>query len=186
MEYYEELVNDIRNYLKNQQSLIILIGTAGCGKTTLAMELLKKISNPKITRVCLDNIISMESGYNYDLELKNFYRELEIATARKSLEHGHNLMVDDTNISKEVRRLFLDLVKEFDDIQTIGVFFNLSARSCIERRTNDPLLAVRERYCEKADWSSIIEKQMSMLQRPSPEEGFDLIFEIDDSCCRKW
>lgn len=182
MEYYEEVVNDIRNYLKDRQSLILLIGTAGCGKTTLAMTLLKAMPHLKTTRVCLDSIISMESGYNYDRELGGFYRELEITIAKKSLEHGHNLLVDDTNISKDTRKLFLDLVKGYDYIQAVGIYFDLSAESCIARRINDPLLVVRERFCEKADWANIIQKQSGIVEKPSLGEGFDLLFEINEKC----
>ena len=91
----------IEDCLRNRQSLVLLIGPAGCGKTTLAMSFIGGDFNPKITRVNLDSIIEMKSGYNYDYELKNFYRELEFLTARKSLEYGHTVIVDDTNIKKD-------------------------------------------------------------------------------------
>ncbi|MCK4329406.1 ATP-binding protein [candidate division WOR-3 bacterium] len=179
MEYYNELIGKIQGYLKERQCLILMIGPAGCGKTTLAMSLVNMVSSPKTTRVCLDSLITMESGYNYDYELRDFYRELEIDTSRKSLEHGHSLIVDDTNISRDIRKLFIELGNEYGGVQTVGIYFNLSSESCIERRVNDPLLALREKYCKKADWSSIIKKQTDLAEEPGLDEGFDVLFEVN-------
>jgi predicted kinase len=181
MQYYDKLVSKIEKDLEGHQNLILLIGLAGCGKTSLAMTLVKRANPQKTTRVCLDSIITMESGYNYDPELRDFYRAIEIETAKKSLEGGYNLVVDDTNITKEIRKLFIDTGKRYRDVQTVGIYFNIPVESCIERRLNDPLLRLRENYSKKNDWTDVIKKQSNIIEEPSLKEGFDMLFELDEN-----
>ncbi|OYD16042.1 hypothetical protein CH333_04395 [candidate division WOR-3 bacterium JGI_Cruoil_03_44_89] len=180
MEYYDKLVGELAKDLSEHQNLILLIGLAGCGKTSLAMTLIKQAELQKTTRVCLDSIITMESGYNYDIELRNFYREIEFETAKKSLESGYNLVVDDTNITKEIRKLFIDIAKQYRAIQTVGIYFNIPLHCCIERRTNDPSLAIREKYSQKTDWGEVIKKQSDIVEEPCLTEGFDVLFELNE------
>lgn len=181
MQYYDKLASQIEKDLGAHQNLILLIGLAGCGKTSLAMALITRANSRKTTRVSLDSIITMASGYNYDSELRDFYRELEIAAVKKSLSGGYNLVIDDTNITKEIRELFIDTGKKYQDIQIVGIYFNTPIESCIKRRLNDPLITLREQHCQKANWADIIKKQSDIMEEPGLEEGFDMLYELDEN-----
>jgi len=181
MQHYDKLVGKIEKDLEGHQNLILLIGLAGCGKTSLAMALITRANPQKTTRVSLDCIITMASGYNYDSELRDFYRALEIAAVKKSLSGGYNLVIDDTNITKEIRKLFIDTGKEYQDIQIVGIYFNIPIESCIQRRLNDPLITLREQHCQKANWADIIKNQSNIMEEPGLEERFDIIYELDEN-----
>jgi len=86
----------------------LLIGLIGSGKTTFSRKLWAK--DPENTiRVCLDDIIQMMSFYNYSLELKPLYGEFERIPIVKGLLYGYNVVVDRTNLTREIRAYFLHI-----------------------------------------------------------------------------
>lgn len=183
---FDIILKDIEK--SNCLYFIMLIGTAGSGKTTFAYELIKR--NKRILRVCLDDIIYMSHFYNYDNNFKEVYYELEKNAISFLLGQGYHVLHDRTNLTKETRKKFINFVDEIEknklnrkinNINIIGVYFNVDKDICKERRIKDPLLSLREQYSITQDWGTIIEKQSAILEVPEIEEGFNKLYEMDEN-----
>ena len=93
----------------------LLIGLIGSGKTTFSRKLWAR--DPQNTiRVCLDDIIQMMSFYNYSLELKPLYGEFERIPIVKGLLYGYNVVVDRTNLTREIRAYFLHIPRKIREL----------------------------------------------------------------------
>ena len=131
---------------------IILIGIAGCGKTTFC----KKILSHHV-RISLD-------------EIKRHNRKKEYKLIRENLEQGNSIVIDDTNLTRQIRRVLIQLIHQYN-ARVVGVFFDLS----IHR------IQIQNQRREKSLPSHVLFKMKKMLESPSEDEGFDFIQILDDN-----
>jgi len=92
----------------NPPGLWILIGPVGAGKTTFARKLLLENQGSMI-RVSMDDIIQMLTFYKYLEDLKILYRDHERLSILKGLALGYSVVIDRTNLTREIRKYFIDL-----------------------------------------------------------------------------
>ena len=89
-------------------------------------------------------------------------RKKEIEYIEGCLKQGKNVVVDDTNLTRSIRKIHVDLAKKYD-AQVIGIFMNTSAGIIEQRRTR------RNEQFPMA----VINKQLKDLETPNKDEGFD-------------
>ena len=88
------------------QTVYILIGLPGSGKTTYAKELIEK--DPENTlRISMDDILQMVSFYRFIRDNAPLYREFEFSIYITALVRGFNVVVDRTNVDRETRKRFI-------------------------------------------------------------------------------
>ena len=89
-------------------------------------------------------------------------RKKEIEYIEGCLKQGKNVVVDDTNLTRSIRKIHVDLAKKYD-AQVIGIFMNTSAGIIEQRRTRR----------NKQFPIAVINKQLKDLETPNKDEGFD-------------
>ena len=89
---------------------MMMIGNIGTGKSSLAVELLKK--NKDSIVLSKDGILNMVrwGEYEYDELKPNFYFQTEENLILESIKCGLDIILDRTNMSKEKRKYYIDLV----------------------------------------------------------------------------
>jgi bifunctional polynucleotide phosphatase/kinase len=137
----------------NHLKMIILVGLPGSGKSTLALQL------PDYNRICQDLL-----GNRKDCE----------SAAKRFLSQGKSVIIDRTNISKEQRRYFINIAKDFN-AKVYCIFFRIPMVECIKR--------VKERKGHKTIPSGtpdskieeIVNKFSNSLEAPEWIEGYENI-----------
>ncbi len=89
-------------------------------------------------------------------------RKKEMNHIEDCLKEGKSVVVDDTNLTQEIRKSHIDLAKKYN-AQVIGIFMNTS-RGLIEQR--------RQRRADQLPLA-VINKQLRDLETPTKDEGFD-------------
>ncbi len=95
-------------------------------------------------------------------------RKKELEYAEGCLKEKKSMVVDDTNLTKNIRKLHIDLAKKYG-AKTIGVFINTS------------IGLIRQRRWRRADQMEmvVINKMLKELQIPQEDEGFDELKIVD-------
>jgi len=121
---------------------VIMIGVALSGKTTYLK------SNFKHERIALSY---------FDNSRKD-----ELEYIEKCLQKGISIVVDDTNLTKSIRKMHIDLGKKYN-AKIRGIFMN----------TSKGILEKRQKSRRDPFPLSAIYKQIRQLETPVAEEGFD-------------
>ena len=95
-------------------------------------------------------------------------RKKELEYAEDCLKEQKSIVIDDTNLTKKIRKLHIDLAIKCD-AKTIGVFMNTSVG------------LIRQRRWRRPDQMKmvVINKMLKELQVPHKDEGFDELKIID-------
>ncbi len=130
---------------------IILVGIAGCGKTTFFKKFL-----PHHTRVSLDDI-------------HEHNRSVEDRLINQNLSSGNNIVIDDTNLTRSIRSRHIENIKNFD-ARINAIFFNFSIhRIQLQNiRRDNPIP------------SHVLFHMRKQLEMPIYDEGFDYIQTLND------
>jgi len=121
---------------------VLMIGVALSGKTSYVK------SNFKHQRIAL-------SHFNND-------RKKELEYIEKCLKKGIDVVIDDTNLTEEIRKLHITLGKKYN-AKIRGIFMN----------TSQAILEKRQRSRRDPFPLSAIYKQLKILETPMVAEGFD-------------
>ena len=125
--------------------MIILIGIAASGKTTWSKKCL-----PHHVRISLDDIKS-----NKTLEDKMIISELE---------KGNNIVIDDTNLTADIRQRHIKIAKKYGAVIN-AIYFCIDIQRAHKQNFNR----------EKNISYYALNKQKKQLEMPNNEEGFDHI-----------
>lgn len=89
-------------------------------------------------------------------------RAKELEYIESCLKEGKNVVVDDTNLTRKIRKQHIDLAKKYHAF-VIGVFLNTSLELIQKRRLrrHEPFPL------------TVIYKQLKQLETPTEDEGFD-------------
>ena len=121
---------------------VLMIGTALSGKTTYR-----------------------KANFEHEVVQLSYFdnnRKKEMSHIEQFLKEGKSVVVDDTNLTREIRKSHIGLAKKYN-AQVIGIFLNTS-RSLIEQR--------RRRRADQLPLA-VINKHLRDLETPTKEEGFD-------------
>lgn len=166
--------------MASQPILWVLVGLPGAGKTTFAFQLWKE--NPTgVIRVCLDDLIWMASFYGYRRELEEYYRTVEEAAILRGLKDGRAVVVDRTNLTREIRARLIHLARTVPTpVRLRAVYFPITPEEALRRRKEDPFLPLRERFTGPVPWEEVIARMAEVLEPPSYEEGFHEVWVVRD------
>ena len=182
-----------------QQQVVMLIGIPGCGKTTYAKNTLYDYAHISldINRMCMDGFTRQKLMKRYDQEDPLYLgiksnnipenpasisndaplstvqdsnsRRVEYIQISDALKSGRNVVIDDTNLTPEVRWPYIRLARLHDaSIHAVSFYNSKQAFVWNRKRTG------KERVPEK-----IIHKQYAMLEFPDALEGFDFVTRWD-------
>ncbi len=126
--------------------MIILVGIAGSGKTTWCTKYL-----PHHTRISLDDI-------------KNHNRKLEDKMIISELEKENNIVIDDTNLTRDIRERHITIAREYCTLVN-AIYF------CIDIQKT----YVQNFKREKKIPCYVLDRQKKQLEIPREEEGFGFV-----------
>ena len=86
----------------------------------------------------------------------------EMNYIEQCLKQGKSIVVDDTNLTKDIRKMHIDMAKKYH-AKMIGIFMN----------TSRGLLEKRQRSRRDPFPLSVIYKQLNQLETPVIDERFD-------------
>ena len=129
--------------------VIIMIGISGVGKTTWANKLFTQH-----VQISLDKI-------------SNPNRKKENIMIEESLKQQHNIVIDDTNLTRKIRSKIITLAKKYN-AQINAVFIDLPMCKIQINNIN------RETPLDKV----VLYAQKKQLEEPCEDEGFDFIQKI--------
>lgn len=156
-----------------KQTLIIITGIPGSGKSTIAKRLRDgeieefEYLNPNNTEIlssdeCRKQLLGDEKDQSDNKRVFDFLKMKMIGF----IKTGYNVIIDATNINMKERRGYLDLVKRYD-LRRVAYVVNEPFDRCVERA------AKRE---ERPLPKEILSKIMSRFQCPQPFEGLEVVF----------
>ena len=159
--------------MDNRQTLIIITGIPGSGKSTIAKRLRDgeiegfEYLNSNNTEIlssdeCRKQLLGDEKDQSDNKRVFDFLKMKMVGF----IKTGYNVVIDATNINMKERRGYLDLVKRYD-LRKVAYVVNEPFDRCEERA------AKRE---ERPLPKEVLFKIMSRFQCPQPFEGLEVIF----------
>lgn len=170
----------------NKPKLIIMVGNIVSGKSTWIKQFLANNYSDEGNWVVLskDNIRRMIGAgkYIYNEKLEPIIHQSLIGMLCNFMQHDVNIILDETNIDRETRDVYLDLTKKRVshgyDYETKAVIMLNRSKEIIENR-----IASRENKIEwnstpKEIWMQVWERKQSLFEMPTEAESFDKILQI--------
>lgn len=147
-------------------TLYILIGVPGCGKSTYAEELAQK-SEMSAYIVSSDEIRKYLYGNESCQSNPAKVFTLAHCVIKSQLRANYDVIFDATNIYKNNReQLIKEIMFEIDKpVRFVAIYFDTPVETCIARQE------LRERKVPQ----KVIEKMARQIDKPTFEEGFDII-----------
>lgn len=140
---------------KHRPEMVIFVGLQGAGKSSFYRERFATTHN----HVSKDNFRSN----------KNKARRQE-QLILEAFANGRNVVVDNTNLTREDRATLVTLARQFD-AEVIGYYFTSSLEQSLRRNAGR---AGRERVPDVALYVA-----NSRLEVPVLDEGFDTLFRVN-------
>ncbi len=114
------------------QTVMILRGLPGCGKSTYARELLRKESQ-RWKRVNRDDLRNMMDDGTFNSDREEFIRGIQDQLILRALRDGYDVIVDNTHLVPQTLRKLHRLLASVGDIKVIEKSFNVSIDECKKR-----------------------------------------------------
>lgn len=133
---------------KNKTQMLIFIGIPASGKTSFYNRFYKN----GYKHINLD---TLKTRYQENLAINEY------------LKNNENIVIDNTNITKEERQKYISAGKE-NNYKIMGYYFKSSINECIERN---------EKRKNKIPRTAVANK-FNHLEIPSFDEGFDELYYV--------
>jgi len=144
------------------QKIYITCGLVGSGKSTWAKSIAIKEKNTVI--VCRDDIRTMlKKEYIYDKDIEGLVKHITCQIIVSSLMRGYDIIIDETNIKKDTRKLWLN-VTAFPKIIETSIMLFPESKNNLENRMKDP------RGYSRDKWEKVIEGMKNSFECPTIDE----------------
>jgi len=154
-----------------KKEIIILVSNIGGGKSTLAKQYAKK-GYVIISRDSLRYMVGA-GNYRFDKKLEPFIKQSAVSVLTEFLKSGFNLVYDETNVSKSLRKPTIQLAKIYGYKVVAIVLPRLSKEVSVARRMKDP-----HGQFDKKLWELVWEQFDTIFEMPDKSEGIDRIIKI--------
>ena len=151
------------------KNLKILVGNIGSGKSGYC----KKLAEKNNVIISADDVrYSLGAGkYTFNPKYERaIYISLRKLCELLMLDSEANVIIDETNMTKQQRKLYLKLADIFDYNKIAVIFPKLSKEESIKKR-----LGANHGDTPKEVWEEVWEKKNKEYEEPTLEEGFDRI-----------
>jgi len=160
-----------------KQKAYVLIGLPGSGKSTWTEKKMQETNPRGIGVVSRDAIRYMINGnYKYLDEQQHLITDIAESAAKSILSKGYDLIIDQANISKSVRRevaYFLRTVEDKIEIHFIYMMVD-DTDYLVKRRMTGDARGENEAY-----HYNVIEKMKRNFVVVDKEEDYDILEEVD-------
>ncbi len=145
----------------------LLIGLPGSGKSTWAKD---KAKDQKTVIVNRDSFCFMIKGgkYIFDEKYESFIKCLAHDAIKIAISHGFDIIIDETNLTKEKRTELIENLPDRQDVDVVGVWFTENTKN-LEYRMKDP------RGYSEQKWCKVIESMKMSFEPPSESEFHGMI-----------
>lgn len=165
MESFAEAKPKFFEYSQNHSHFVMIVGISGTGKSTLASQ-----EYPYYHLVSLDKL-----RYLFNQGPRLGSKEMEgkvIQEAKQMLKHAFhhkiNVVLDATNLRRELREQLLTLAHNYNARSTIHVL--MKPVSQIKKQNKQRCMEIPE---------EVIDKQIAKFQLPSENEAHSVIYDIN-------
>src|SRR5208283_3860201 len=114
---------------KRKCKIIVNIGLPGCGKTTETRELMKTDGN--LMRVNRDDIRNMLFS-RWKGRKEAVVTNIEVQSIRSAIQHGYDVVIDDTNLNSGTRAKWQALANELE-VALVEKSFDTPIETCVAR-----------------------------------------------------
>ena len=151
-------------------TIILLIGYPGCGKSTVAKEMVGKFENTII--ISRDDIRTMLCGgyaeYKHSEIKEGLVRSMAVSMMECAFDRGYNVIIDEVNMTKKRRTYWMNMAtciaeRKNISINHMGIWVDTPIDVCKERRTADP-------KGTNDGWSAIIDNMIPLSENPTEDE----------------
>ncbi len=147
------------------KKLIIMVGVAGSGKSTIAKELYMK--NKGSVLISSDEIREV-MGLNQDSKSHTMVFDTVHRRIETEMERSRDvIIVDATNLKKYFRRSYLDLARKHR-YEIVAYYVNTDVKKCLSNNEGRGLTVPAD----------VIIRQNTYAEPPIKEEGWDEIVEV--------
>jgi predicted kinase len=155
--------------------IYITIGFPGSGKSTWAKK--KSAEEKNLIIINRDAIRTMiKNNYTFDFTLEPVIKDMSIECLEVALIYSKDVIIDETNITKEQRRAWINRVKNrmCQDSKCCKIVFVWFIES-----TNNVSYRMKDaRGYTDSKWQSIIDDMKQKFEEPSLDEGANEILKI--------
>lgn len=122
---------------KDRPTIYLAIGASGTGKSTYLKKLREE--NPDIKSFSFDDLrMEWYDKDNYGNAVKLSFADEDFtkkarAEFKKMIKKGGDIFVDNTNLTKERRKFYLDLAKQYD-YRTVGINMPVDVETIVARQ----------------------------------------------------
>lgn len=153
-------------------NVILMCGIIGAGKSTWAKELVKS-SDYKTVIINRDAIREMFCGeYKYIDELEGIVRKTAEATLKECIDSGVDIIIDETNITKAIRKRWLDLIYNISKETDVICVYCHEKEKNVERRMQNPKGQSRD------VWEKVYKNMFESFEEPDISEGFNVVMTV--------
>ena len=168
MNCFAITVGFLLNYSTHIMEVILMVGISGSGKTTLS-----KLAFPHHAHVSLDVLRMIPTPEKVDMlerhndmpcckELSN-ERKRECVLLHKYLLEGRNVVIDDTNLTMDVRERHISTAQSYGGVVRAVHFTNVSQAGNFNRKR-----------MKRLD-DNVLSDQRAKMAAPVESEGFEYI-----------
>jgi len=163
----DDIVDEVQ---EDTQTLIILTGNIGCGKTTVTNWLMEQYEGRKIVSISNDAIYMMTGNGDYrryQPVLGEMYREMFIKCVCAAIDAGATIICDNSHMSVKSRR---ELIKIATDagIPVTSIDMGMGDADSLKRRQE----AEDDRRTANSVWCLVHQRFAKNYEPPTVDEGF--------------
>ena len=144
----------------------ITCGLIGSGKSTWANKMTKEDASEKKKVVIInrDALRTMLRGeYVYDKDMEKLVRDIAEKSVESALANGFDVIIDETNLTREKRRYWFGVVGEYPDTK-IRITYFPENKNNLKNRMNDP------KGLSEETWADVLDSMKKAFEEPSVDE----------------